>query len=245
MSGLTYLITGANRGIGKALLEVYLSRPNHAVIAAVRDVASSTKTLSALPVGVGSKLIVVKVDSKVDTDPSAAVAELKSKGITKVDVLISNAGYMGPVTPLLETSTDVIRESFEVNTIGPFNLIKAFKPLLEASSAPKFLVLTSTIGSFGELPNYQVPFFSYGVSKAAANYLVAKLKYEVPSITAQAFNPGWLQTDMGTGAAKGVGMADAPMSIEDGVKGLVTVFDAASIEKTGTFTAFDGTNIPW
>lgn len=85
MSGLTYLITGANRGIGKALLDVYVARPNTTVIAAVRDVPKSTKDLASAPVHSSSKLIIVKIDSTSDSDPAAAVSELASKhNITKI-----------------------------------------------------------------------------------------------------------------------------------------------------------------
>jgi len=246
MSGLTYLITGANRGIGKGLLEIIIARPETTVIAAVRDIAPSTKALSSVKVGKDSKLIIVKIDSSVDTDPASAVAELKSKhSISKLDVLVSNAGFMGPSATVLETSADVVRQSLEINTIGPLNLIKAFYPLLEASSDPKFLVITSTIGSFGEMANYPVPFFSYGLSKAAANYLVSKLKYEVPKLTTIAFNPGWIKTDMGNFAATSVGMAEAPTELEGSVKGLVEQFDKATIEKSGSFLTAEGQTIPW
>jgi len=245
MSGLTYVITGANRGLGLGFLEAFIARPNNTVVATVRNVASSIKTLSTVPVGKGSKLIIVKLDSKIDSDPAAAVAELKSKGISKVDVLISNAGYMGPSATVLETDPAIVRESFEVNTIGPLNLIKAFYPLLEASSAPKFLVLSTGIGSIALLGTYKVPFFAYGMSKAAVNYLVVKLSYELPKLDSQAFNPGWVQTDMGNAGATSVGMEKAPMKYEDSIKGMVKLFDEASIEKTGTFTVVDGTSSPW
>ena len=75
MSGLTYVITGANRGIGKGLLETLVLRPQTTVIAAVRDVESSKKTLSSVPVGSGSKIIVVKVDSTSATDASGVYAD--------------------------------------------------------------------------------------------------------------------------------------------------------------------------
>ncbi len=90
-----------------------------------------------------------------------------------------------------------------------------------------------------------VPFFAYGLSKAAANYFVRKVAFENPKIVSQAFNPGWVQTDMGSGAAKTVGLEDAPMKLEDSIKGLVKLFDEASPEKTGTFTAVSGEAIPW
>lgn len=246
MSGQIIVITGANRGIGKGLLSAYIARPNTTVIAAVRDVAKSTKDLSSVSVGKCSKLIFVKIDSTVDSDPAAAVKELETKhSITKVDILISNAGFMGLIAPTLQTPAQVVREQFEVNTIGPLNLIQAFFPLLEKSDAPKFLVLTSSIGSIGDMESLPVPFFGYGLSKAAANYLVRKLHFENPKLTSMAFNPGWVQTDMGNGAATGVGMEQAPMTIEESVKNLVGLFDGASREKSGTFTASSGDAIPW
>lgn len=210
--------------------------------------ASSKKTLSSVPVGSGSKIILVKIDSTSATDASEAVQELKSKhNISKVDVLISNAGLMDPtdIGPTLNASIDSVRKHFEINTLGPLVLIQAFFPLLEASSDPKFLVVTSAIGSIKLLEDYPVPFFTYGISKSAANYLVRKLHFENPKLTSMAFNPGWVQTDMGTGAAKGVGMVEAPVTLEDSVRGLVTQFDAASREKSGTFTSQEGESIPW
>ncbi|KAF4614301.1 hypothetical protein G7Y89_g15434 [Cudoniella acicularis] len=248
MSGLTYLITGANRGIGKALLEVFVARPQTTVIAAVRDVASSQKTLSSVAVGEGSKVIVVKIDSTSESDPADAVAELKSKyNISKVDVLISNAGVMNTkaILPVIETPLHFVREHFEVNTIGPIALIQAFIPLLKASSSPKFLVITSTIGSMGLMKEYPVPFFAYGLSKAAANYFVVKMHYENEWLTTIAYNPGWVQTDMGNGAALGVGLTDAPVTLEESIKGLVEQFDSATREKSGSFILQTGENAPW
>lgn len=246
MSGLTYLITGAARGIGKGLLSALVARPNTTVIAAVRNTTTATSSLSSIPVGPGSKIIIVKLDATVDSDPPAAAAELKSKySITKIDVLLSNAGLLDTIAPVLETSPDAVRRHFEVNTIGPLTLIQAFFPLLEASETPKFLVITSSIGSIGDMESFPIPFFAYGVSKAAANYLVRKVAFENPKVVSAAFNPGWVQTEMGTTAANGVGMKEAPMTLEASVEGLVKLIDGASLEKTGTFTAVSGEPIPW
>ena len=81
MSGQVIVITGANRGIGKGLLSTYIARPNTTVVAAVRDVAKSTKDLSSVTIGKDSKLIVVKVDSTVDSDSAAAVKELENQAL--------------------------------------------------------------------------------------------------------------------------------------------------------------------
>ena len=56
------------------------------------------------------------------------------------------------------------------------------------------------------MENVPIPFFAYGISKGAANYLARKVVFENPKLVSMAFNPGWVQTDMGNGAAKGVGM---------------------------------------
>jgi norsolorinic acid ketoreductase len=55
----------------------------------------------------------------------------------------------------------------------------------------------------------------------------------------------WVQTDMGDGAAQAVGMDSAPLTLEESIEKLVKLFDGASREKSGTFTAIEGTNIPW
>lgn len=114
---------------------------------------------------------------------------------------------MGPVA-----ATDLagLRKNLEINAIAPVALISAFLPLLLAAKSPKFLVLTSSIGTISGMESYPVPFFSYGVSKAAANYMVRKVAFENPTLVSMALNPGWVQSDMGTGAAKAVGMEEAP-----------------------------------
>ena len=93
MSGRVYVITDANRGIGNGLLSTYIARPNTTVIAAVRDIAKSTKDLSSVVVGKDSKLIIVKIDSTIDTDPTTTFKELHRKHhITKVDILFPTPG---------------------------------------------------------------------------------------------------------------------------------------------------------
>lgn len=246
MPELTYLITGAGRGIGKGIFSTLITRPNTTIIAAVRDTSAATNSLSTVPVGKNSKFIIVKLDATNDTDPSTAVEILKYKhNIFKIDILLSNAGLLDGIAPVLETSPDTVRRHFEVNTIGPLSLIQAFMPLLLLSPSPKFLVITSSIGTITDMEKFPVPFFAYGISKAAANYLVRKVAFENPKVVAMALNPGWVQTEMGTTAALGVGMTEAPMTLEESVEGLVKLIDGACFEKTGTFMSVDGEAIPW
>ena len=246
MSVLTYLITGANRGIGKGLLEVFLARPQNTVIAAVRDVEKSTSVLKTAVKGKDSKLMVMKIDSSSDTDAAAAVAELESKhGISKIDVLVANAGLFSIIATTLKTPAKEVRAQFDVNTVAPLILIQAFFPLLEKSAEPKFFVISSTIGSMGEMETLPVPFFGYGLSKAAVNYMVRKLHFENPNLTSMTFNPGWVQTDIGNGSAETLGMTEAPTSLKESVDTLVALFDSANREKSGTFTSGKGETVKW
>ncbi|RSL74753.1 hypothetical protein CEP53_000022 [Fusarium sp. AF-6] len=88
------LITGANRGIGKDLLKLYLSLPQTTAIAAVRSLSHpSVDEIRDLPVASGTRLIVVKIDSASMEDPKDAATVLQDQyAITKLDTVIANAG---------------------------------------------------------------------------------------------------------------------------------------------------------
>lgn len=87
------LVSGASRGIGRGLTEVFTARPSHTVIAAVRDVDHSTaQSLASLSCGANSSIIVVKIDSRSPTDAATAMEQLRARdGIDKIDMVIANA----------------------------------------------------------------------------------------------------------------------------------------------------------
>lgn len=90
MSSTVYLVTGANRGIGRGLVATLLKRPSTKVIAAVRDTESSTsKALLSLPTSDNSHVILAKIDSSDHSTAAKAVEQLQ--GIEKIDVVIANA----------------------------------------------------------------------------------------------------------------------------------------------------------
>ncbi|KAN0108851.1 aflatoxin biosynthesis ketoreductase-like protein nor-1 [Hyaloscypha variabilis] len=242
------LITGANRGIGKGLLSTYLTRPNHTLIAGVRDPTSaSSKALLALPRGENSKVILVKIDSLSQTDALAAVKTLKVEhNITKLDIVIANAGIANHWGQARVTPAKEMTDHFEVNVVGPLILFQATAELLDAAPAPKFFAISSAIGSISLQANFPLESSAYGTSKIALNFVLARIHFENPKILAAPVHPGWLQTEMGNDAATGVGMEQAPLSVEDGVNGIIDKLDKSTREKdSGTFISFDGEHIPW
>jgi len=248
------LITGANRGIGKALLTTYLSRPNHTVIAGIRNPSHPTsQSLLSLPTASGTKLILVKIDSSVDTDAPAAIHTLQTKhNITYLDLVIPNAGMCDYLGPTLEMPVNEWAKTFQINTIAPFLLFQTSYPLLQASIAiknrtPKVVFISSLVGSITNA-HVKLPFdcAQYGASKAALNYIARKLHGEVQDVCIFPTHPGWLKTDMGSTSAKSAGLEDQLVSVEEGVKGLVEKIDGATREETGgKFVSWDGSALAW
>jgi NADP-dependent 3-hydroxy acid dehydrogenase YdfG len=147
MSPYTVLISGANRGLGKGLLEVYLAKPNHIVIAANRDPEHITsKALASLPVGSGSRLIVVKTDASVEKEASEAMEALAAQGINHLDLVIANAGVSYIWPKVSEVKSADLQGHLTPNVYGVVWLFQATLPLLLKSTNPKWV----TMGSIAE-----------------------------------------------------------------------------------------------
>ncbi|AEO67936.1 uncharacterized protein THITE_2089433 [Thermothielavioides terrestris NRRL 8126] len=146
MAETIVLITGANRGIGRGLLELYLARPNHTVIAAVRDPRHATaQELASLPRGQGTSLVVVKLDLTVPTDPAAAVEALATKhAIDHVDILVANAGIALKWVKVSEVTPDDVQRHVDVNVYGFLRLFQAFLPVLKKAKDPKWVTIGSS-----------------------------------------------------------------------------------------------------
>ncbi|KAK2805417.1 hypothetical protein FQN51_000243 [Onygenales sp. PD_10] len=247
-STTTILITGGNRGLGKGLVEKYLARPKHTIIAAVRNPDNATsKALFTLPRGEESSLIVVKIDSFSAADPVAAVKELESThGINALDVVVANAGISKVFPQVHEIQIADFQEHFNVNVHGIIYLFQAVRPLLNKANAPKFITLGTSAASISDMERRNFPNANYGTSKAAVNYLTRKIHFENPNLTAFSLDPGWAQTEMGNGNAWLFGLEKAHVPVVDSVNGMVKVIDSATREETsGKFMFYDGSIQAW
>ncbi|GKT82253.1 aflatoxin biosynthesis ketoreductase Nor-1 [Colletotrichum tofieldiae] len=231
-SPATYLITGANRGIGRGFVQRILQKPSTTVIAAVRDPSHPTsKALADLPKGPDTKLIVIKLDSAVETDAAAAVGQLREQGITSLDLVIANAGIAQGGTSAL-------------------SLFQATADLLKASKtgSPKFVAVSTIVGSIGSqeiLTNFPGTSSPYGASKAALNWFIRLLSFEEPWLTSWVFHPGLVETDLTSGGGmdlKALGAISVEASVADMIK---TTWSIEPKDLSGTFRNHDGTVIPW
>ncbi|KAJ5231651.1 uncharacterized protein N7469_006239 [Penicillium citrinum] len=238
------LITGSNRGIGFELLKMYLAQPSTTVIAGVRDVNHpSAVELKTLPVGQGSRLIVIQLDSTSPTDAEAAVSRLQSDfGITKLDTVVANAGigkYWGLV---VDTPAKEVEEHFEVNSLGPFRLFQATQALLFKASTPRFVVISTVLGSVELQKSLKIPNVAYGMSKAAVNFFTAKIHHENPQLIAFPIHPGWVKTELGNSIAVAIGSKEASITLPESAAGI----EASTREATsGRFIGYDAASHPW
>ncbi|KAK7224704.1 hypothetical protein V2G26_012707 [Clonostachys chloroleuca] len=256
MSTTNVFITGANRaltpvvsqpppksintrtGVGHALVQTYLARPNHIAIGSVRDIAAARSNgledLSAAP---GSKLVLVKIESVSFVDPTRAVSELESWGITRLDIVIANAAIAGgKVAAAAEGDAEDFANILAINAVALLAPFAATKPLLDRATTHKWVSISSAAAS---LAKHEAIFinmggrpmgFGYGASKATLNHLSLNIHSENPKLTVTAVDPGFLDTDMGTRGAKLLGMEKPPHSTVDNANAIVKFIDAATRE---------------
>jgi norsolorinic acid ketoreductase len=116
----------------------------------------------------------------------------KSQGITSLDVVIANAGIfnVAAFVPVADVKVSQLQEHLDVNAVGPVRLFQATRPLLAKSANPRFVLISSVMGSITSIKDFTFYASSYGTSKAAANYLVRTIHFENDNIAALAIHPG-------------------------------------------------------
>ncbi|CZR65883.1 related to ketoreductase [Phialocephala subalpina] len=238
-TNITYLITGANRGNNNSGSRIpFEGETDHIDL-------QNAEAFDSFIKGAGSKIIAVKIVSSDESAAHTAMQHLQAEhGITKLDVVIANAGiakYFGPAssTPIAE-----MREHLEINALAPLILFQSTASLLKAALKPKFVVISTKGSTIGGMENEPFPLTAYGTSKAAVNYIVRKIHFENPWLIAFPIHPGRVATNEESIAAKSVMIAS--ISIEQSVVGVITQISEATREETsGTFRSYDGTVIPW
>lgn len=184
------LVTGASRGIGRAVA-LELARRGWRVVAAAR----AQKALEALDDeirGLGGEATLVPLDLR-DYDGIDRLGGALFERFGRLDGLASVAGALGALTPAHQATPGVIEETIGVNYIANQRLIRAMHPLLRASDAGRAVFVTS--GASRDPKAYWAP---YAASKAALDALVISYAKElaVTPIKANLFNPGPTRTAM-------------------------------------------------
>jgi 3-oxoacyl-[acyl-carrier protein] reductase len=188
LKGRVAIITGAGRGIGKAIAHAY-AREGADVVAAARTFSEVKETCSQVA-ALGRRALPLRVDvSRVEEVDHMVEAALSEFG--KVDILVNNAGVLGPVGPLYENDVDEWVEAVNVNLFGTFLCCRAVIPFMVRQRSGKIINLS------GGGAAYPKPMFSaYACSKASVVRLTEVLAEEVKEFNVQvnAMAPGPVKT---------------------------------------------------
>lgn len=232
-SSQTILVTGANKGIGFEICR-QLARAGHHVILTARSVERGQTAVAKLE---KEKLKVdfLHLDMADEASIEAAAREMK-KRIKALNVLINNAAILDTwAGTIMTASAKELRDSLNINTVGPIMLTLALAPLLEAGKPARVINVSSQLGS---IQNMTDGWASYGISKAALNAATRKLAEALRprGISVNAASPGWVRTEMGT--------ANAPLTVEQGAKNITRLITDVPHSLTNHYLDAHG-EIPW
>lgn len=225
----TWLMTGADRGIGAAMCTQLAARGEKVIAACLVD--SPELRARSIEIAAG-------VDVTSDRAVAGLVEQLAGR---RIDVLVHNAGLVIE-RALGSFDFDAFHREYAVNTLGPLRVTQALLPLMEAGG--KIGLVTSRVGSLGE--NRSGGLYGYRMSKAAANMAGLNLSHDLKSrgIAVICLHPGSVRTQMTAGLtdAATVGMLVDP---DIAAHGLIARLDELTLETTGRFRHANGEVLPW
>ena len=219
----TFLVTGANRGIGLEYCRQLQARGEQ-VIAVCRTPSPELEALG------------VSIEAGIDLASEAAIAALASRlqGVP-LEGLILNAGILQSMG-LEDLDPEGIRRQFEVNALAPLLLVRALLEQLRRGA--KVALMTSRMGSIDD--NSSGGSYGYRMSKVALNIAGKSLAIDLKprGIAVAILHPGLVRTRMINFNPQGI-------SPEASVRGLLARIDSLTLETSGTFWHANGEVLPW
>lgn len=191
LEGKTAVITGCNRGIGKAILELFAKEGAEIIACTRRESEEQNCFYNHLKLEYGVSIFPCYIDMRNMESLNNGVKEICSIK-RPIHVIVNNAGKaISP--PLIKISQDQLQEIFQINYFSPIMLIKGLMmPLIKAKGA-SIVNMCSIIGLEGELGG-----IAYGSSKAALINATKTLSRELATlkIRVNGIAPGYVDTDM-------------------------------------------------
>jgi len=203
-NGRVALVTGASRGVGRAVALALAASGAH-VVAMARTQGALEElddAIRALRPEAENPATLVPCDLR-DHAAIDRLGEALHRRWGRLDILVANAGALGPLSPLHHVDPKQWDEVFSLNVTANWRLIRALDPLLRQSPAGRAVFVTSAAASRAELRAYWGP---YAVSKAALDALARTYAAETVNtspIRVMLVNPGPLRTRMRASAMPG------------------------------------------
>jgi NAD(P)-dependent dehydrogenase (short-subunit alcohol dehydrogenase family) len=231
--GPVAVVTGAGRGIGRALVDVLKER-GYTVVAVVRSLGDVAE-LSSI-----KNVIALRCDV---TEPSteAVLKEFIASRVEKVDLLINNAGFGAKSYGIEGLVYGELEDVLAVSCYGPIRCTRACLPMLRKSSRAVVLNISSRFASLEWVANGVVPHteatYAYRIGKAAMNMFTSCLSVELraENIKVLAVDPGKVKTRFGP--------KDADTEPQDAAQAIVDLVESTDL--TGLFLRASGEKLPW
>ena len=213
------LVIGASRGIGLEFVRQYRAEGAR-VIATARDDAGLERLRD-----LGATALRLDVTSA--TSMSGLAWQLEGE---KLDVALYVAGVLYPGDALSPPTGVEFDSVMHTNVLGAMQAIPQVAPLVEAARG-RFVFISSRMACCGlvQASNH----WTYRVSKAALNMVVASARHDYPGATMVAMSPGWVRTEMGG--------ERAPLTAQASVDSMRRTIAALTPERSGAFLDHDGT----
>jgi len=196
----TALVTGASRGLGRALAES-LAADRWRLVLTARGSDDLQTVVAGLP-ATGVEVVAIAGDVR-EAGHRTRLAEAAG---SRVDLLVNNASLLGPspLPPLAELTSEAFSEMLAANVDAPLQLTRAVLPALRACGG--VVVGISSDAAVGAYPGWG----GYGATKAALDQWSAVLAVEEPDLAVYAFDPGDMRTAMHQAAYPGEDISDRP-----------------------------------
>lgn len=229
------LVTGANRGLGKACVSQLL-KDGHEVVMTSRNLKKGQRAMDDIIKDRGMDSLSYHQLDVQKEDSIAECCKYVEDKFGRLDWLINNAGYNYDTKhDVTEPDIEESRLTMDINLYGPWRVSQHFLPLLKKSSSGRIVNVSSGAGQLKDMGG-GTP--AYSTSKAALNALTIKWAavLENENIKVNAVCPGWVATDMGG--------KEAPKKPEEGAESILW---AARIDDDGPTGGFfrDGKRLDW
>ncbi|MFI5227188.1 MAG: SDR family NAD(P)-dependent oxidoreductase, partial [Candidatus Limnocylindrales bacterium] len=191
LEGQVAIVTGASRGIGRAIAERFAAEGARVVINYVAGAANAKTVVDAITAA-GGEAVAVQADvSKASEVERLVDATMKRFG--RIDTLVNNAGVMF-AKGVLETTEDEWDQTIDVNLKGAYLCSKAVVPIMIRQGQGSIVNMSSNSGLYHPSA---MRFTEYVVSKAGLNGLTKAMALALgPEVRVNAICPGWIRTDM-------------------------------------------------
>lgn len=214
----TVLVIGASRGIGLEFVSQYRAAGDR-VIATARDDEGLARLREQ-----GAEPL--RIDVAQPASVSGLAWQLDGE---EIDVALYVAGVIDRGNATMPPTQPVFDHVMHTNVLGLMQVLPQVVPMVEAAGGV-FGALSSSMGQIGPVSGSGA--WLYRVSKAALNMALRSARFDYPRATLVALDPGWVQTDMGGGAA--------PLTVQDSVHGLRSVLASLGPDDNGRLIHHDG-----